>query len=188
MGEGCEFHPEEENMSYITLAEAKTYLGIDGTAEDALLTSLIDAAQQVVENHCLRRFEADSAEVYTFTCEHIAGRMLILGCDLAEPVSVVNGDGATLAPADYTLLPRHRRPGYAIELEEQSGVQWVTTAPIQVTGYWAYSSTPPEVITYATKDILGSLYHMYDRQGTLQDAPLALTELVKHLLSGYRKR
>lgn len=40
-----------------TLAELKTYMGITGVAEDTLLESLIDAATDLIELFCNRRFK-----------------------------------------------------------------------------------------------------------------------------------
>lgn len=43
-----------------TLARVKTFLGISGTSDDDLLTSLINACTDFIENYCDRRFKKTS--------------------------------------------------------------------------------------------------------------------------------
>ena len=45
-------------MALTTLAEVKTYLGITGTEDDALLTSLIDRAGKLIKNYTHRTLES----------------------------------------------------------------------------------------------------------------------------------
>ena len=44
----------------ITLAEAKTYLGVSASDSDAVITSLLTAAQEAMEAHCCRNLEETS--------------------------------------------------------------------------------------------------------------------------------
>jgi len=42
----------------ITVADAKTYLGVTGTDDDAILGDMVDAATETIENHCEHKFNS----------------------------------------------------------------------------------------------------------------------------------
>lgn len=49
-------------MSYITLAEAKTWLGVTGTTEDAVLGDIIAAVDGAIDNFCDVKFAETTVE------------------------------------------------------------------------------------------------------------------------------
>jgi len=51
-------------MAYAVASDVKTYLGIEGSGDDALLTSLISRAQKAIETYCGRKFETSSVTKY----------------------------------------------------------------------------------------------------------------------------
>ena len=176
-------------MSYSTLADLKSYLGIDSglTADDDLLTSLLDAATAYIESPAGtgRRFSA-SASVRYFDAVHdtdwstsawrafdrsqtpglALGRTLYLGDDLCAITSIVNGDGTTVTSSQYLTLPRNLSPYAAIQLRLSSNVAWAwQTDPadaIAITGIWAYSATPPADIQHACRRIAAWMYRQKD--------------------------
>jgi uncharacterized phiE125 gp8 family phage protein len=165
-------------MSYITLTEAKAYLGITGTDEDACIMALIGAAQQAIESYCVRRFAAQSYETKLFDQTAIDGRRLHLGQDAVRIVEVVS-DGRVVQ--GYTTLPLSQKPYYALELAHDSPLQWV--APVAVQGLWAYSAAPPEDIKHAVRQLVSALYTQQDGQAAMSDLP----PFVKTILNRYRR-
>jgi hypothetical protein len=161
-------------MAYISLADAKAYLGIAGTDDDALLTGMLAGAQQLVERYCDRVFEAATDGMRAFDCVHpvVIGSDLHLDADLCSITQIVNGDDVVVSPDDYLLKPQEP-PWQLIRLKWSTDKAWVWVADpwaaITVTGKWAYSETPPVAIVHATKEIVGWLYRSYDRQAVADD-------------------
>jgi len=130
-------------MSYATLAEFKAYLKIPTgtTSEDTLLQTFLDEAALIIDEIVGVPSAAASATARTFDDPTLVdGRTLVFGrADVACAItSVVNGDGATVAPTDYYALPRGELPIYGLTLTQASGLQWDTTgAGVVVTARWA---------------------------------------------------
>ena len=53
-------------MAYCGVDELKEYLGVTGTADDAMLLTLLAAAQHTIDSYCARTFEAAADTVRTF--------------------------------------------------------------------------------------------------------------------------
>ena len=49
-----------DSNALVTLAEAKTYLGISGSDDDSLLNSLINNSSTAIESYCDRKFIAQN--------------------------------------------------------------------------------------------------------------------------------
>lgn len=130
-------------MAYITLSEFKSYIselsgGVQtsfGGSEDTVLQSFIDQATAEINATTGRSYEATTT-TKRFGADSVYDEILLLDCDLLTVSAVTNGDGATIT--SYTLLPRNTTPYCAIELTAAS---WDTTADIQVTGAWGYSTS-----------------------------------------------
>jgi uncharacterized phiE125 gp8 family phage protein len=150
-------------MTYTTLADVKTFLGIATDEDDTLLSSLIPVAQAHIDAWCGRSFAADSDTTRHFAACHpqTIGRVLYLDQDLCAVSTIVNGDGETLNPADYLLYPADA-PHNEIYLTITSGKVWThngdPAAAIAVTGRWAYATSAPPAIVHATNEIIGWLY------------------------------
>ncbi|NJK82266.1 MAG: hypothetical protein HC876_19145 [Chloroflexaceae bacterium] len=179
-------------MAYLSLADAKTYLGIasSDTSDDALLNLLLVAAQAAIDHFCDRTFEATASTGRTFDASiAVRGPLLLLDRDLAQVDSITNGDTAAtmITSADYLTLPADP-PYQALYLKPTTGIQW--TGTITVSGRWAYSILPPAPIIHAMREYLTTLYRSYSQQAsqTRQLAPTAaLPAHLMHLLDGYRR-
>ncbi len=183
-------------MAYATTADVKAYLGIESAtrADDALLAALLARAQAAIDTHTRRTFEAAADTTRAHGWELVDGAMLFLDGDLCVVTSVVNGDGATLQPAQYTVHPRNRAPYYAIQLRPSAGATWdAATGDIAVTGRWAYSVTPPADVVHATVRLCAWMYRQKDNTGNDQPMiagnvtilPARLPADVLELLSPY---
>jgi hypothetical protein len=157
-------------MAYITLEEAKAYLGIgeDDTDDDELLEGqLIPAVQSWIDSHCNRVFEADADTDRPFSASHdVEGLTLYLDADLAQIASITNGDGNTLPNGSYTYEPRSGGPIYAIHLKAGSGLVWTwdddPDDAITVRGRWAYSIGPPDIVKQAARRLVHFAYKQKD--------------------------
>lgn len=191
-------------MSYCTLDNVKTYLGISENTDDVLLTSCIERAQAVIDAYTTRTFEAtEDATKYLDAAADVDGRMLLVGAagDLASITSITNGDGTLLASTDYVTQPRSVTPYYAIRLLSSSGHSWTyTTDPedaIAVTGKWAYSVTAPPDVEQACLRLAVVFYRQKDTTAEIERPLLAgdgtivmpqnMPADVKALLRPYRK-
>lgn len=179
-------------MAYLTLADAKEYLGIAAatTSEDSLLSDLLAAAQSSIEQYCDRVFEAasDTTRVLDASIE-AQGRWLNLPHDLAQITSIINGDTAStaFAASDYHTAPTD--PPYSALMLKPDVVLW--QGDISITGRWASSVAPPAAIAQATRDYVAFLYRAVDRQADAAQAVrtlgIALPAHVRHMLEPYRR-
>ncbi len=176
-------------MAYLELDALKTYLGISGTTEDAILTDLLLAAQAAVDAYCDRTFAASSDSTRTFEAgRDTAGRVLYLDHDLAQVTSITNGDQAatTLAATDYVLEPRD--PPYTlVRLRDDTLVAW--EGDINLVGRWAYRIDAPAAVVQATREYAGYLYRtadvQMDRLKPQPDRPMP--PHIQQVLAGYRR-
>lgn len=147
-------------MSYATLDALKTYLGIAlaETGDDALLTTLLDAATSWIEQHTGRVFAADANTIRRLdaTCD-ADGQALYLDVELCQLDSITDASGSVTL-GDVTPVPRNSTPWYA--LKRDAG--W--SGEVVISGRWAWSLTPPPVIVQATKRLAAYLYHQKDAQ------------------------
>lgn len=195
-------------MAYVSLAEVKTYLGIQTNSDDSLLESLILNAQSFVEEETSKRFETATDATRYFTYREDTGtyrhrhdsrqrRTLWLDYDLAQaPTSIINGDGTAVSLSDVILLPLNEPPYRQIRIKESASIAWAEGA-IAVTGRWAYSVTPPPRIKQATIRLAGFFYRQKDAQtydltgfgelGTVQMRHNIPQDIV-HLLAPYKER
>lgn len=192
-------------MAYITVADLRTYRGIDSSADDGLLTALIGAAQKAVESYTRRVFEAAAdATRYFNAATAVNGNTLYLDKDLCAITSITNNADGTVESltvnTHYTTLPRNETPYWAIVLKGSTGKYWRYTSDpesaIVIVGKWAYSLTPPYDIQQATRRLAGYLYQLKDSQvydvtadigNGMLVIPKGIPQDVKALLDPYRK-
>lgn len=182
-------------MAYTTVNDIKTYIGITGSSDDALLATLATTAQKAIDQHCDRTFEAGSDTTRYFDAERDVGpppsphrghtrrsseyRTLYLDCDLCQITSVTNGDAdsTVLTTADYATEPRNRTPWYALTIKISSNNiwEWDTTPEnaIEIVGRWGYSVTAPADIQTAAMILAAYYYRQRDVVGTDIDRPVA---------------
>ncbi len=126
---------------YCTVTELKAYLGDIPSTDDVLLSTLVNAAHQRINDETRRSFEAtaDTARYYDAS-EDVSGRDLCLCADLSYIASIAI-DGAALPATEYITSPRNETPWREIKIKSNSSYYWsYTTAPedaIVITGRWA---------------------------------------------------
>ena len=188
-------------MAYTTTGAVKAYLGIAEATDDALLTTLINAAQEVIDIYCRRTFEAeaDTTRYFDYSPECIQGPDLWLDADLCSITTVTNGDAVVVATGERTTVPRNDTPYYKIRLLSDSGVTWTYDdewmGAISVTGKWAYSEDAPPDIAQACVRLASFYYRAKDspltdvtaiEAGTVIRTPNMPAD-VKIILDPYRK-
>ncbi|MBA3945924.1 MAG: hypothetical protein H0X37_15330 [Herpetosiphonaceae bacterium] len=156
-------------MAYLSLADAKTLLGLASadTSDDVFLQLVLNGAQGAVDRYCGRTFEAQAAtRYYGIGYTGRDEQVLYLDQDLYSITSLTNGDGVQVFdPSQYWLKPRNGGPPYGwIELKSSVVWQWVQDGEIVVAGMWGYSLTAPVDVVEAMKELVGRIYHSYDRQ------------------------
>jgi hypothetical protein len=163
---------------YTDLATLKSYLGIASASDDALLSSLIARAQQMIDTSTQRTFEAAADATRRFDAVRDVtsdGQMLFLDDDLCQITSVVNGNGASIAASSYSTEPRRQPPYYALRLKPSAGLAWVYSGDphdaIQITGRWGYSLSAPADIAHACVRLAAYLYRQKDTQSDIGDLP-----------------
>ena len=184
-------------MSYPTIEQVKHYLGIDTSAEDALLTELLMRSVSIIESSTGRTFTA-KRDTRFFGVDRIYGRDLMFwDNDLLEVEELLNGDGEAIEAKYFVLLPRNESPKWGVRLK--SGAHWDVPidGEIAVTGLWGYSETPPDDIVHATVRLTAFLYRQKDTSADVDRPivtgdgvtimPTGLPSDVKALVSKYRK-
>jgi len=156
-------------MAYANLTDIRRYLGITSTDDDVLLSEMLDAATTAIDNATGRTFSAVTATARYFDATRdVDGALLHFDTDCCGITSVVNGDSVTITSAYYATEPRNVTPYYALRLTASSGYSWTyTTDPenaITITGYWAWSRTPPNDIRLACIRWAGYMYRQKDSQ------------------------
>lgn len=163
-------------MAWITASDVKTYLNISSGTDDALLASLIVAAQSLLERTTGRTFEASvDTTRYFDAVEDVDGRTLYVWDDLCAITSVVNGDGVAVNASQYLTEPRHAPPYYALRLKIATGLTWTyTDSPenaIAITGRWGYAQTCPPDVRQACLDLVVYWYRRRGGDGGALDRP-----------------
>lgn len=157
-------------MAYCTKDDLKTYLGITGTGEDALLGTIITRAQDILEFQTGKVFEAAADETRYF--DDVDGATLYVDW-ICSITSIKNGDGAELAATDYVSIPRNMPPYYAIKLLSSSGTAW--TGDIEVTGKFGYTNDAAGKVwgpaAAACVELAAYLYRLKDNVGDM-DRPV----------------
>lgn len=159
-------------MAYCVAADVKTYLGVAAATDDALITALIARAQQAIDTHTMRTFEASANTERTFdTSRDIVGPTLWLDEDLCSIDEITNGDGTEVTSTQYTTEPRNETPYFAIRLLSSASIIWETDTTnydhedsITVSGKWAFSTTPPADIVHACIRLAAYFYRQKDAQ------------------------
>lgn len=186
-------------MGYISSSEAKQYLGITTSTDDALIDTLIERAEKIIEAYTGREFEASTATKY-FDTDNVEGRWLYLwGYDLLTITKLTNGDGVEITSGQYRLEPRNETPKWAIRLNEDYTWEFNDSDDeISIAGTWGYSATPPYDIAHACARLTAFLYRQKDTSADI-DRPLmtgdgvtimpsSIPQDVKSILDRYKRR
>ncbi|KKM68524.1 hypothetical protein LCGC14_1460000 [marine sediment metagenome] len=176
---------------YITLSELKDWGDFDGTNDDEMLGTVISGAIKAIDNYCGRTFTYDEATVRSFSRygivrDNVDGRLLLFDEDLASEALVIS-DSPTVI-----YLPENNTPYYGMYLVEGS---W-TYPTVTVSGYWAYSETPPDDIKVGCLKLAD---WMFEQKNTNEGVgvmitpegqvllPSGLPDFIVTILNPYRK-
>lgn len=130
----------------VTVTDVRsTYLAVAGTADDALMLTLIRSVCDDLARVAHRKFTPRVATRYYDAVRDVLqtdARVLMLDDDLLAVTTLTNGDGVVVASDEYVFEPRNDSPRYAIRLLNSSGVVWTyTTDPenaISNLATWGY--------------------------------------------------
>jgi hypothetical protein len=198
-------------VAWATASELKTYLGISGSGDDSLLTTLLAQAQAFLEQVIGRKFEASTNTTRTFDAVRDVvddqgwgwGALLVLDHDLCSINSVTNGDSTVVSSSDYVTEPRNDTPYWGIRLKRSATAAWTySDTPenaISISGKWAYSATCPDDVKRAVLDLAAYHYRRRGVEGTALDRPTVspsgvtmfpggLPESVKAVIGKYQVR
>lgn len=139
-------------MSYTTLQAARRQLAVDLTVDNAILADYLPLATQAIEDLTGHWFEPHIA-TFGFDGEVGNATLNLRDRPLLESTALLNGNGASVDTANYTLLPVGQYPKERVRLNR--GYYWlapsqtsVLCAPlvdaayaedaIQLTGIWGF--------------------------------------------------
>jgi len=191
--------------TYVSTADVKAYMGISGSDDDALITSLIAKAEKYIEDYTKRVFTcaADTTHYFTVGAD-TEGDCIWFDEDLCAVTTVtsdVDGTPVVLAKnTDFITQPRNTTPWYGFKILSSTSKFWDYTSDpekgITILGRWAYSTTPPQDIIFATMRLVAYYYRQKDASvfdtTALPDAgvimiPQGVPKDVKAILDNYRK-
>jgi len=173
----------------ITLVEAKAHLRIDGTDEDALITSLVTAATGYAEGYTRRRL-IDTEFDYTLDAFPTTGGLILPQSPLLTVSSVTyidtNGDSQTWSSSLYdvkidTLLGAIA-PVYGEDFPSTRSQTDAVT--VRFTAGYANAAAVPEAIKSGIKLIVGHLFEQ--REAYVVGTTIAANPTADMLLDIYR--
>jgi len=175
-------------MDYTDLETVEATLVFTNPSEDtrALLAQLISDASAMVDDYCRRTFgipDGQAVTARTYTADNgllpAAGRTLWLDRDLCSTPTYAETPAPTV-----TLL------GVATPYDRIVREDGLWPDPTVVTGHWAYSMTPPAVISRETVRIVQWLYHQTEAvmsQGQTVNGPNNMPTDIRNALDYYRR-
>jgi hypothetical protein len=145
---------------YITVAEAKSELGITNTDSDTSLASKITSASRSIDLFCKRQFgllAAAEARYYTPWYDEDLRRWvveiddLMTTTDLVVKLDLSDDDtyGTALSASDYILRPRNAasklRPWTQLAIKNTSSSPISRSDSVYVEGRWGWSAVPTTI-------------------------------------------
>lgn len=129
--------------AYATLEDFKAWKQIQSYNPqlDAVVDSILESVSRVIDDRTQRSFYPRVETRYHSTPGR---RELRLDDDLAEVITITNGDGTTLASTHYYTLPRNQTPYYALVIKLGSTEVWEYNTDngdeytIGINGVWVY--------------------------------------------------
>jgi hypothetical protein len=185
--------------TYATPAEIKRLLGISSTNADQLIGEILSDVVRRIDQYTGRTFgdvdatPSDTTRYFTVG-EDTDGQTLYLDDDLATITTVkTNADASTpttIASTGYTTNPRNFGPYNEIRLKASTNSDYTWTFTdnpedgIEVTGVWAFSTTPPDDIVRAAKALAVEIYRRREKNEPGDEMPPD----VMSILNSYRVR
>ena len=189
----------------ITLAEAKSYLRVDSSGDDALITSLIISARKLCEEHMQRAIMSQTLQLFIDTTEEIdqplwegmrTGPYLYYHknyIDLPMPtVTAVthvktydDSDNATVFASSNYYVDNARQPARVVLRTGETfptALRVANAIEVQyVTGY-ANANSVPEPIKFSIYQVLT---YLYEHRGDMYEGKTSLPATASRLLSPY---
>lgn len=121
-------------MSIVSLAEVKTYLGLTGTGDDQLLSSLIPVAEARLERDTGRTFAYASNTTHTYSTDGQASIVIRDTPSNGSNTRTVTLNGVTLTKdTGYWMLPDRRNPDVSTTIQlryyDTSRAGWYKAEP-----------------------------------------------------------
>jgi uncharacterized phiE125 gp8 family phage protein len=174
----------------ITLAEAKLYLRVDDSTEDALITSIITAARRKFENDTYHYLLPQTWELYLNQNEINAEPISLNKSDITAISNVKYYDQSntqqTLSTNDYQTAIQGRP--YSIQLTTVPQVyNRLEAMVIRFTLGYTNAAAVPEDIKIAIKTLIGTLYE--NRQTIVTGTQVnEVPDTYKFIMENYRNR
>lgn len=174
----------------ITLAEAKLYLRVDDSTEDALITAIITAARRKFENDTYHYLMPQTWELYLNQNEINSEQISINKSDITAISSVKYYDQSntqqTLSTSDYQTAIQGRP--YSIQLTTVPQVyNRLEAMVIRFTLGYTNAAAVPEDIKTAIKTLIGTLYE--NRQTIVTGTQVnEVPDTYKFIMENYRNR
>jgi hypothetical protein len=192
-------------MAYCTTAELTTYLGINDSDDDALLSALVDRATAIIDMKCKRTLVATSTSTRNFTVgRDTMGQHLFFDEVCAAITQVLNGDADSteVTSAQYVTKPSNNGPFYGIKILRSASKVWqYSTDPedaIAVTGNWGWFAALPDDVRHFCIRLSAYLYRQKDSsmdmdRPILTDAgvtllPAGLNQDLTFLVKAYERK
>ncbi len=172
----------------VTATEAKAHLRVDGTDEDTLISSLIEAATRAVEEETGKAF---ITQTWDFKMAEPSGRVRLP----MAPVSSISAmsyydtddNSQSLTTSDFYLFSDNDRAW----AEPKDGVSWPSMQDRMdaltitfIAGYGAASAVPTE-IKQAILLLIGHWFSNRDALGDMKQLPLAYQYLTAQYRVGW---
>lgn len=172
-------------MRYCLPEDVKLYLSITDSTDDTLLERMTLAATAIINTVTKRIFEepeVDETRKY-FTSSRIfenngVNNEFVIGDDFLSITSIKNYDGTMIDMTKVYQLPFNSFPKWKVKLTAASGLHFGYCEEddiIEVTGKFAYSSTPPDDIKQAAIRLTAWIYKQKDGGADL-DRPIMTGE------------
>ena len=184
---------------YCTLLKTKRYLGISGTADDALIMECIDRAEAAIDAYARRAFVGTHGTVFASRYEQnrVRQNAFYLTEDLFSLTALTLGDGQTVPVGSVWLEPREGPPYRVLRLRSAYVYTWNTDTDMQIVGTWGYGTVAPLDVQQAA--IRLSVYNYRSKDASTTDVagnetlgqqtiPRGLPLDVLDILKKYRSR
>jgi hypothetical protein len=144
--------------AFVTLAEAKAYLGIAGTGSDDLLTALLLQSAVEIESYCSTVItQRTITERMALDAE---ARSLVLRYAPAIALTSLSFDAVAETVGDYRLAKELATVRSIQGSQFSAGADWVAV-------YTAGFATVPDAIKNAAKEIIKDAYNAASRDATI---------------------
>jgi hypothetical protein len=162
------------DLTTLTAVKSQLSIGTLNNVDDALLSTYVTQASQMIETYTKRTFNAENGTLtFDIAPPYIYGRKLFFREDVLGVYELRNGNGTVITADQYRFLPLNNTPLYGLELLPSASVVWSPTpagdwlSAITLAGTLGYSTTPPQDIQLAATKLASWLYMNRDNSGEI---------------------